>query len=64
MKLEVDARKCAGHALCTVIDPDRFEMNDAGKADVIGTLTADDLDLAREVVAECPAAAVLLHEGE
>lgn len=64
MKLTVDEKKCAGHALCTIIAPDLFEMNDAGKAEVIADLTAADLDLAEESVAECPAAAILLSRGD
>ncbi len=62
MKLHVDENKCAGHALCTVIAPDLFEMDDLGKAQVIGEVTdANRLD-AEDAMRECPAVAILMAE--
>ncbi|QII00273.1 ferredoxin [Rhodococcoides fascians A21d2] len=64
MKLTVVEKKCAGHALCTIIAPELFEMNAQGKATVLGDVTDEVLDLAEESVTECPAAAILLSRGD
>lgn len=54
----IDDRKCAGHALCSIIAPDVFEVNDSGKAILIGPVTETNRDEVREAVAECPAKAL------
>ncbi|MBF4163105.1 ferredoxin [Nocardioides acrostichi] len=59
-QLHVDENKCAGHALCTVIAPDLFEMDDRGKAIVIGQVDDANLAEAEEAVAECPALAIAM----
>ncbi|WP_037180998.1 ferredoxin [Rhodococcoides fascians] len=64
MKITVDEKKCAGHALCTIIAPELFEMNANGKAVVLGDVTDDVLDIAEESVTECPAAAIVLSRGD
>ncbi len=63
MKITVDEKKCAGHALCTIIAPELFEMNEHGKAVVLGEVTDDLVEEAEESVSECPAAALLLLRG-
>lgn len=60
MKLHVDEGLCAGHALCTVIAPDLFEMDERGKAIVIGEIDDANRADAEDSVAECPAHAIRL----
>lgn len=62
MNLQVDEKLCAGHALCTVIAPDLFEMDDRGKANVIGDVDDANLPDAEDSVKECPAHAILLQQ--
>ncbi len=31
MEIHIDRAKCAGHAICTILAPDVFEMDDHGK---------------------------------
>lgn len=62
MNLHVDEGLCAGHALCTVIAPDLFEMDDRGKAIVIGDVDDATLPDAEDSVKECPAHAILLQQ--
>lgn len=60
MRLHVDEGLCAGHALCTVIAPDLFEMDARGKAVVTGEVDETNRLDAEDSVAECPAHAIRL----
>lgn len=62
MKLHVDEGRCAGHALCTVIAPDLFEMDNRGKAIVLAEVDDHNRADAEESIRECPAAAIIASE--
>jgi ferredoxin len=56
----VDVEVCAGHAICTILAPDLFQLDeeaDVARADV-AALTAAPLSRLREVAAACPAGAI------
>ena len=61
-ELSIDPEKCQGHAMCYLLAPDLFEVDDAGRGSVIDAV----IDEAREPEAEiamerCPESAIGLH---
>ncbi|MGN5236579.1 MULTISPECIES: ferredoxin [unclassified Rhodococcus (in: high G+C Gram-positive bacteria)] len=60
MEIHIDRAKCAGHAICTILAPDVFEMDDHGKAIVLPTVSqASDAEI-RDASDACPALAIKL----
>ncbi len=58
MEIHIDRAKCAGHAICTILAPDVFEMDDHGKAVVLPTAAhASDAEI-RDAADACPALAI------
>ena len=63
MDIQIDRTKCAGHAICTILAPDVFEMDDEGKAIVSPTADqASDAEI-RDAADACPALAIKLKAG-
>ncbi len=58
MKAFVDKDACIGCGLCTSIAPDIFEMQDDGRAGVIGEVTSANEAEAKDVEMSCPVAAI------
>jgi len=56
IKLKVDQDMCVGCGLCAGTYDKAFEINEDGKAIVIGEL---DEASAEDVIANCPAAAII-----
>lgn len=64
MKLHVDPEKCQGHNRCYSLAPDLFEVDDYGLSTAVDAeVPADQADLARRVVANCPEQAITITEG-
>jgi ferredoxin len=58
-RVEVDRDRCMGTGACVYAIPQVFGMGDNGVAKVVGAVDEDD-ELVRNVVAECPTAALRL----
>lgn len=63
MEIHVDRGKCAGHAICTILAPDVFEMDDEGKAVVLPTAAQVSDAEVRDAADACPALAIKLAAG-
>ncbi|MGH3171350.1 MAG: ferredoxin [Trebonia sp.] len=62
MNVEVDRDRCMGSGACVYALPRVFGMGDDGVAEVVGE--ADESDqIVKDVVAECPTAALRLARG-
>jgi ferredoxin len=61
-RVEVDRDRCMGTGSCVYAVPRVFGMGDDGVATVIGEMDGDS-ELVRDVVAECPTAALRLLPG-
>jgi ferredoxin len=62
--VEVDRERCMGTEACVHARSDVFALGDDGTALVIGPVDGSDDDL-RDVIAECPTAALrLVRDGE
>jgi ferredoxin len=59
VNIEVDRDRCAGTGSCVYALPGVFALGDDGVAKVVGVVDTEE-QLAREVVAECPTAALRL----
>ncbi len=64
-RIEYDRGKCIGAASCAAIDPEDFEMNADGKADLKGgkdgkllVKEVDDITKAKPAAESCPADAI------
>ena len=63
MNVEVDRMRCMGSGACVYALPGVFGMGDDGVAKVVGVPNEKD-QLVRDVVAECPTAALRLTAAE
>jgi ferredoxin len=59
VNVEVDRDRCMGTGACVYALPRVFGLGDDGVARVVGMLDSED-QLVRDVVAECPTAALRL----
>lgn len=57
MAISVDQNTCIGCGACVALCPKSFEMNDAGKSEVI---SEDDFECARNAAMSCPVQAILI----
>ncbi|MCX2933768.1 ferredoxin [Mycobacterium sp. CVI_P3] len=65
MKIEVDRVKCTGMGLCEVAAPAIFEVGEDGQTHVLVENVPDaDRAAVEEAVANCPAMALSLKQGE
>ena len=64
MRVALDRTKCAGMGICEGLDPERFQVQLDGKAEVLnGELDDDDaIDVVREAVDMCPTASLRIVE--
>ncbi|MAG39206.1 ferredoxin [Candidatus Woesearchaeota archaeon] len=70
-KIIYDRDACIGAAACAALDPERFEMNDDGKADLLKgkedkpglwILKIEELGEAQEAAESCPVDAIKIEE--
>lgn len=63
MKAIVDKDLCTGCGLCPATCPEVFEMQDDGKAGVIGTTVPEaSKESCRQAADECPASAISVQD--
>jgi ferredoxin len=62
VKVWVDAQRCQGHTLCSMIAPDSFELDDVdGHSSAVSQeVPADQQDLVREAARSCPEQAIFI----
>ena len=63
MEIVIDRAKCAGHAICTILAPEVFDMDDEGKAILLPTANQASAAEIRDAVDACPALAIKLKAG-
>jgi ferredoxin len=63
VKVSVDAQRCQGHTLCSMIAPDSFELDDVdGHASPVNEVVPDDQqDQVREAAHSCPEQAIVIE---
>jgi ferredoxin len=59
-RVEVDRDRCMGTGACAYAIPTVFTVGEDGKAKAVGAVREGDEETVREVVAECPTAALRL----
>jgi len=64
VKVWVDAQRCQGHTLCSMIAPDSFALDDVdGHSSAVSEIvSADQEDLVREAAHSCPEQAIFIEE--
>ncbi len=63
MKIKVEPGKCQGHARCTTLAPDIFELDDDGYIAISeAEISPDQEAIARRAVRACPERALNLEE--
>ena len=58
----IDDELCQGHAMCSLEAPDVFEVPKRGTVQLIGDVTATNLEAVRLAVRHCPTGALTLEE--
>jgi ferredoxin len=63
--LRIDSDRCQGHAICYLLAPDLFEVDDEGRGSVTRAAIASDDDQAQAAVAvdRCPERAISLRSA-
>ena len=61
--LRIDAGRCQGHAICYLLAPDLFEVDDEGRGSVIRDTMKSDGDQEQAAIAidRCPERAISLR---
>lgn len=60
MRVEADLDRCEGNAVCVVIAPDVFDLDDDDYVVIAdGEVPADQESLVEQAIADCPRAALL-----
>jgi ferredoxin len=64
VKVFVDAQRCQGHTLCSMIAPESFELSDIDgtSSPVNEVVPAGQEDAVREAVHSCPEQAISVEE--
>jgi ferredoxin len=64
VKVFVDANRCQGHTLCSMIAPDSFQLSDIDgtSSPVHEVVPVDQEDVVREAVHSCPEQAISIEE--
>lgn len=63
MKVRLERKKCAGHALCHAIDPDIFPIDDEGYSVMEDhSVKSGDEQLTEDGVASCPELALVIEQ--
>lgn len=61
MKLEIDGDRCQGHAMCYLLAPDLFDVDDEGRGRVVGPDVPDGLEQQARVAEDrCPERAIVI----
>jgi ferredoxin len=63
--LRIDSGRCQGHAICYLLAPGLFEVDDEGRGSVTRAAMESDDDRAQAAVAidRCPERAISLRSG-
>ncbi|MEN4474500.1 ferredoxin [Mycolicibacterium cosmeticum] len=63
MKVSVDASRCQGHTLCSMIAPESFQLDDVdGHASPVSEIVpAGQQDAVREAAHSCPEQAIVIE---
>ncbi|HHY52563.1 MAG TPA: ferredoxin [Clostridiales bacterium] len=61
MKAVIDRSGCIGCGLCAETCPEVFHMADDGLAEVIGEVTPENEDAAREAAENCPVSVISIE---
>jgi ferredoxin len=62
VNIKIDDERCQGHAVCYLVAPELFEVDDDGRGSVIGPNVRLELeDKAHIAVDRCPEHAVILQ---
>lgn len=63
--LAIDSDRCQGHAICYLLAPDLFEVDDEGRGSVTRAALESDADQAQAAVAidRCPERAISLRSA-
>jgi ferredoxin len=63
--LQIDPGRCQGHAICFLLAPDLFEVDEDGRGSVIRPAISNDDDEAQALVTvdRCPEHAISLRPG-
>jgi ferredoxin len=60
--LRIDSDRCQGHAICYLLAPGLFEVDDEGRGSVIrDTMNDDDQTQAAVAIDRCPEGAIALR---
>jgi ferredoxin len=64
VKVRVEADRCQGHTLCSMIAPESFELDDIeGHSSAVSEdVAADQEDAVREAAQSCPEQAILISD--
>jgi ferredoxin len=64
VRVSIDPNRCQGHGRCFSLAPSLFDSDELGNGFVIGTgdVPADQADLARKCVGNCPEHAISIEE--
>lgn len=64
MRVQIDPLRCQGHNRCIALAPELFDVDDYGKASMLGdgAVPSNLVDKARLAVANCPEFAISLDE--
>lgn len=62
MKVTIDAELCVGCGTCAAIAPELFEMNGEGKADFIGEVTDENMEVLDRAISMCPTTAIIKED--
>lgn len=66
MRVEIDASRCQGHALCAMTAPHLFDIRESDGSGLVaysGALRGADEVQAKRAAAGCPERAIVLLEG-
>ena len=60
--VEVDSNVCIGAAPCTAIAMQTFALDENGKAAILSTADADDIETIINAAKACPVAAIIIKD--
>ena len=58
MKVVIDQNLCVGCGTCAAIAPELFKMNAEGKAEFIGEVTDENMEVLDRAISMCPTTAI------
>jgi ferredoxin len=61
--VRIDQERCEGHAICFMVAPELFSVDDEGRGVALGvTVTSELREVAMAALRRCPEQAVVLEE--